>query len=171
MSPTPQVERLTLKDISSEELLGRIRLLEKSLNSLGTSQLSPFSQREIIDRMEDLETRADENNTSTAAMEAAANYAREHRDSLGDDEGAVGESGQPVRRGKVRNCEGQSASAHGHAHKHKHKRKCKDLEQNKSPITSTDKGLVKEFCITECQSVSQSGILLCICGDVDKCMG
>ncbi|MEW5305237.1 MAG: hypothetical protein WDW38_005721 [Sanguina aurantia] len=100
-----QVERLTLRAVSSEELLARIRLLENSLNQLGTSQLSPFSQREIIDRVGDLETRAVENTSLAAANEAAANHARERRDSLGEmDENGVPVEGLPVWRTKVSKC-------------------------------------------------------------------
>lgn len=47
-----QMERIAVKDVTADELLERIRLLESKQGEAAGPKLDPFNQQEILSRLE-----------------------------------------------------------------------------------------------------------------------
>lgn len=62
-----QVERLELRDITADEMVKRLRLVEQEVQDLSSSKLSPFNQQDIISRLDDMEVRVSSNNPGSGA--------------------------------------------------------------------------------------------------------
>lgn len=63
-----QMDRIAVKDVQGDEILDRVVLTEAKLNDLTGAKLSPFVQKDIIERLETLERL---NNEPSAAISHA----------------------------------------------------------------------------------------------------
>lgn len=72
----PQMERIEVRDITSQELLSRVKMCEDALSAINHEKLSPFNQQEILTRLDELETRvreAEEATTQNASPRTRTN--------------------------------------------------------------------------------------------------
>ncbi|KAJ9526604.1 hypothetical protein QJQ45_017632 [Haematococcus lacustris] len=63
-----QVDRIAARDVSGEELLGRLRLCEDALSAINHEKLSPFNQQQILQRLDTVEAQAAATQASVTAF-------------------------------------------------------------------------------------------------------
>ncbi|GFH19644.1 uncharacterized protein HaLaN_16618 [Haematococcus lacustris] len=121
-----KVDRIAARDVSGEELLGRLRLCEDALSAINHEKLSPFNQQQILQRLDTVEAQAAATQASVTAFlgssegQPAAEASTEVPDRPGSGRlGAGGGCGQAEsgaawgRAGKAPLCNEQASNAQG----------------------------------------------------------